>query len=476
MNEPASPRWTDTTSLPPPTIYDPAEDDAPPFGAATLPPVVLLLVGEADRDWAGRTAIELSAAWAAAGNRVVLADFHLENPILAAELGGHGLEGVVDIFVYGASLARIIRPVEGRGFQFIPTGTYTADAGALFRHSRWPRLVADFRDSGATLVIFAAADAADLGSLAVWVNQALLLGPPREASMLTPLTLSGTEIRGMIVAPRGEGTAPPPIPAIPHRLRYPVTTRASDEEDALHLPPPPVRVPHPGHRAAVLLLWVLLGAALITAVGYTVASIRPDLVPWASVRTAGDSVGATLQGPTGPRALGEPLPFSVQVIAFQNFDAAHDQLLQLRQQVPGVLFFVSPEEIQGILYFRVLAGALPDVDVARQIRDVLVASEAIEADEAAGDWSRIQETRFSFIIGDAPNRAAANAAVDSLMERRVPAYPVAVPYSDGTLHWHLYAGAFPDSASAVSLFEQLTAAGLQPKLTARFGSPASPEL
>ncbi|HEX6926815.1 MAG TPA: hypothetical protein VF167_15440, partial [Longimicrobiaceae bacterium] len=152
MNDPESSRWTDPADLPPPSVYDPADETGPPFGSGELPSVVLLLVGDVERSWAARTAIELSDAWAATGRRVVLADFHLESPVLQTELGGEGLEGVVDLFLYGASVARCTRDGPGREFRFIPTGTYTPDVGAVFRNPRWTKLIDGFKHSRATLV------------------------------------------------------------------------------------------------------------------------------------------------------------------------------------------------------------------------------------------------------------------------------------------------------------------------------------
>src|SRR5690606_13675067 len=247
MNDPAPPRWTEPASLPPPTIYDPADDEAPPFGSTSLPTVMLLLVGEAEHGWAARTAIELADSWAEPGWRVVLADFHLENPVLQEHLGGQGVDGVVDLFLYGVSPARCTRPVEGRNFQFIPTGTYTPDADAVFRHPRWPKLIAGYKQSRATQVIFAPASAADLGALGTWVDQVILLGQPRSPELIDPLVTAGAEIRGLIVSPRGESATPPPPPPEPAEAAIapepaPSEPRA-DYDEELHLPPPPAREP-----------------------------------------------------------------------------------------------------------------------------------------------------------------------------------------------------------------------------------------
>jgi hypothetical protein len=475
MNESGSPRWTDPAALPPPSIYDPAEDAAPPF-AGPVPAVVLLLAGDADQRWSARTAIELSATWAASGRRVMLADFHLEYPVLQDVLGGEGLEGVVDIFLYGASLARSSRPVEGRGFHFIPTGTYTADADALFRHPRWPKLVKGLREAGATLVIFAPVDAADLGALAAWVDQVILLGQPRDATQLIPLQIAGADIRGMIVPPRGESAAPPrPSAAARQAARQPPPEEpreagGPDAEAGLHLPPPPVRTQHRGHRAAVLLLWILLGAALVTAVGYAVASLRPDLVPWASVPAPQPRGAVPATAPLTARPLGVALPYSVHVRAYQNFAAAHEQLLELRGRQPEILFFITPEEIQGIIYYKVMAGAVTTMEGARAIKEALVADGTLDADEAAGDWTLIEETRFSFVLGQVDTPEGAQASVDSLLARQVPAYALPVPYSDGSRHWHLYAGAFRDSIGASALERQLGEAGLASRFASRAGT------
>lgn len=496
MNDPESSRWTDPADLPPPIVYDPAGDAGPPFVSGELPSVVLLLVGDVDQDWAARTAIELSDAWASTGRKVVLADFHLESPVLQVELGGDGLEGVVDLFLYGASMARCTRDVPGREFKFIPTGTYTPDVEAVFRNPRWSKLIDGFKHSRATLAIFAPAGMGDLEALATRVDQALLLGMPRDPDQVASLTLGGATVHGVLVPPRGETVAAAAameseempqeetsfaeadaVSAPVEEADLPRSQQVEAEAEEVHLPPPPPRVPHPGHRIGVMLLWLLLAAAVITAIGYVVATVRPDLLPWATApaETAQGSP-APIRAREVPRPLGEPLPYSVRVVAYGSFQEAYDRLRELRAQLPGVLYYITPEDVQGVTYYKVMAGALPSADAAAETRDVLVASGAIDAQQAAGDWSLVQELRYALLLGEMDTRGAANAAVDSLLTRQVPAYPLAVPYTDGGLRWYIYAGAFPDSAAAGTLSEQLRVVGLNPRLTPRFGSPASPEL
>ena len=437
---------------------------------------MLLLVGMAERAWAARTAVELSDAWAAGGHRVVLADFHLDAPALDAELGGQGFEGVVDLFMYGASVGRCARRVDDREFQFIPTGTYTPDLEAVFRHPRWSKLVNGFRQSRATLVLFVPANAADLGALATWVDSVILLGAHPERGPLEPLYRVGAGIRGVIVPPAGESFVPRPPPDLPPpALRYPDFARSPADHEDLHLPPPPPRVPHRGHRLAVMLLWALLGLALLIAVGYAAFALASAVGTQPEPADTAAAGAAAAVASTG-RPLGQPLPYSVRVVAFGAFEAARERARELAARVPGVLFYVTPENVQGITYYKVMAGTLSSEEGARRLRDRLLEEEIIDRADAVGESSLVQELPFSVVVGEREFRGAARAAVDSLLERNVPAYHLAVPHSDGSLRWYLYAGAFADTSGAGRLREQFTGIGLEPRVTSRFGAPASPEL
>ena len=246
--------------------------------------------------------------------------------------------------------------------------------------------------------------------------------------------------------------------------------------DTADLPPPPPRIPHRGHRAAVMLLWGLLGLAVLIAVGYAAYALasgsgsRPQ--PADTVAVAAPPAAAAGVG----RPLGQPLPYSVRVVAFGGFEAARERAEQLTGRVPGVLFYVTPEAVQGITYYKVMAGTVSNEEGARRLRDRLLEAEVIDRADAVGESSLIQELPFSLILGERPFRGAARAAVDSLLERNVPAYHLAVPHSDGSLRWYLYAGAFADTVGARRLSEQFSGIGLEPRITSRFGAPASPEL
>ena len=482
--------------LPPPTLYDPADDQETPLLGERTGTVVLFLTGDADRRWAGRAAMALCTAWARGGRRIVLADLDVESPLLHELAGVENLEGFVDVFLYGASIARSARPVEGRAFFLIPAGTYTPDARAIYRHPRWPKLVAGFRDAGASLVLFGSADSVDLGALSEWISYAILLGAPADAESVERLAAAEVEIRALIVQPgvesSGRVTSPPPVfappPAeapAPPPPAAPTPAPTTEPEPvrrgpdaALSLPPAPVRERR-RTRGLAGLLWFLLALAVMAAAGYIVTILRPDLVRWPALGGASaDTAPAVIPPATArpaPTPAGEPLPYSVQVIAFQSFDAARERLLAQRESLEDVPVLIAPEEIQGIRYYKILAGALEDTAAARALRERLVEVGAVEEEDAAGAWTLIQETPLAFDLGEYATRDSATSAGDSLLALNIPAYSLPLAYSDGTRRWRVYGGAYRDTASAAAMGELLSSAGLTPRLVARTGSAAAVE-
>lgn len=455
--------------------------------------VLVLLAGDADRRWAADVAVDLSAQWAAQGRRIVLADLHLENPVLHLGLDVPNLEGVVDIFLYGASLSRIAKPVRNGSFYLIPAGTYAPDLEEIYRHPRWKKLVAGFRDTDATLILFAPAESVDLEALARWSSDAIILGT--EASGNLRARLEGLSFRvlkaidgddGGVGAPAAAIAAPTPAPTRsdpepegdsptgPVPERPPVTQVHRPPESELELPPPPVRRRRP-RRTTSILLWVLFVVILLGTAAYLVAMLRPDLLQ----RLVGGSpaaVTAVVEEPAAapaPTRTGELLPYSVQVRAFPSLNAALEELAADQARLDSVPFFISPEEIQGIVYYRILSGLATDTASAIRLRDRLVEIGAIDEEDAAGTWSLIQFTPLAFDLGEYASPTAAAARADSLIELEIPTYPATVEYSDGSRRWQLYAGAYPDSASSLRMREMLTAAGVEAPLSARTGQPAA---
>ena len=506
-------------TAPPPSIIVDVSDGAG-LSAATPRPrgtVVLLLSGAVDRRWAADVAIELGEVWAKDGRRIVLADLHLEAPLLHAGLDVSNMEGVVDIFLYGASLSRIARPVRGGAFYLIPAGTYAPDAGEIYRHPRWKKLVAGFRDSDASLVLFVPGDSADLKALGLWSTEVIVIGPPPAANFLDELRGSGMKVLAVleppVIAPASLSPVnPPPVaelaPAVaaaaaavevgvpspaapvdvssvrsrdradevgarpPPRERIPppapILPRAEDPE--LELPPPPVRRTADRRRASAV-IWIIFAVILLGIAGYLIAVLRPDLFSGGSPSVA--PLASAASEPPAPTRQGEMIPYSVHVKAFTSLSAAANELVEDQQRLASAPFFISPEEIQGILYYRILAGLSTDSLGATRLRDHLVEAGAIDPEDAAGSWSLLQFTPLTFDLGEFETEEEARLRADSLFQRQIPTYTAAVPYSDGTQRYQLYGGAYGDSVTASQMRMLLESAGISAKLTSRTGLPAT---
>ncbi len=531
-------------ALPPATSFDPAAGLLPyalEWGAAGRgEPVVLLVDAAGDRAWAADAAVALATAWARAGRRVVLADLHLQEPLVHERLGEPNLDGVVDVFLYGASLSRAARPAPGRGFYLISSGTYTEDPDAVLRHPRWPRIAAGFADAQATLLLFVPADSAGLASLAEWAPAAVLLGEPDAASgaplpaglrvhaVAAPEGAMGAAAAAGFAAPAelGAGPVEPPAadpeedatpvepvedepretPVIPWTDPYEerqdrllgeyaggipastlpagaVKTREADLRD----PPPAMpeeRVVVPPKRnwlRAVLL--VLLGAVAVYAAAYFIDRANPELFGrilgrGAVPEQASDSAAAKAAAAPAPApaAAGVALPYSVQAKAFASLRAARQMVEGDSARLSGVPLYVSPELVDRVLYYKVMAGTLADTTEASRLRQQLVYAKLVEESDAqGGTWSLVQFTPLAFDLGEFPDRAAARAHADSLLRRQVPSYAVQLPAPGGGERWRVYGGAFRDSVSAEGMRRILSDKRIEARLVERVGTQSNPQ-
>jgi hypothetical protein len=688
MNDTSLPSGPPDPSPPPARVFHTEAPELPddvvsPSGDTE--PVLLLIDAAGDLQWAADAAVAVAASLARAGRRIVLADLSLEEPVLHERLEEANADGIVDIFLYGASVSRSARPARGRGFFFIPVGTYAADPEEVYAHPRWEKLVAGFRDAGATLVALVPASARGWEHLARWGGGAVLLGeagdevrarlaglavrsvlvpqwvapalpepgsllpgppeelpslaPPAEPELLPPFPDTGAgdaepdgpdpaepEVAGAEAAYRdaapdptesspsapeigGEGdrfladepfagdaperepamggtgaadepsapwppqapertepdpsprddlpllgdfSLPPPRPSsdlpawmmepgpapaaeppppsqgsggdgereaaaadddvpfwerpVPgeerdrfeheplvirvqpgdgaagerHPADVPVSVRTPDREVAPELPPRSVVGARRSRRSGPgLLVWVLALAVVIAIAVAVAVYLRPDLfggTPGAGALTTpadtAETSGVVPPPPAAPVAQGEELPWVVQVQAFNNFDAARAQVDRQGRRVPEVPVYLVPEITGGVLYYKVMAGAVPDTAGARALRARLVEAGVVSATEARdeeGRWSLIQARPLAFRLGEFSSREEAQAQADSLAARRIPAYPLGIPYSDGTERWRIYAGAFPDSVQAEPLRQILREAEFPARLVTRVG-------
>jgi hypothetical protein len=509
--------------IPSPTFFDPSFERLPASvsGETAAPgPVLLVFDRAADRDWAADAAVALATGWHAAGRRTVLADLCLEDPFLNDRIGMPNQEGVVDIFLYGASLARSARAVPGRGFYLISAGTYTPDPGAVLRNPRWDKIVGGFRDNQAALLLFVPSDAPELPALRRWVSEAILLGGGDGGG---PLPEGGFAPRAWLAPPRRDGgrAAAPARPATPADRfpepepvapwNAPPGTRAelAGASAAAAIPgtaaatpsAPPAEIPVPEaewareeepekERAVSPLLLVLLALVILLALailGPMYIPGFPDLFAMggasreeavAPVKAPAPAAAAAASAAVPLAPAGAVLPYSVHVAGFQTWDDASKFAATTARRFSESQFFVLPEVRDGITYWLVMAGMAGDTTAVLALRDRLLASKVVDEQAVGGPHDLIQHRPLAFEIGEYPDAARARAQVDSLARRAVavPAYAAPVPYTDGTERWKVYAGAYRDTASSAPMRELLARARIEPRLVERTGRPpASPK-
>ncbi|HEV2130037.1 MAG TPA: SPOR domain-containing protein, partial [Longimicrobiaceae bacterium] len=391
-----------------------------------------------------------------------------------------------------------------------------------------PKLLAGFRDAHASLLLFVPVDAPGLTALAQWSAQAVLLGeqwsgseapPPLPEDLavlatLTPPARDGASTETASVAPAfvdepdfrepGETallpdeSAPQEAPVEPEvrEERDPVSAggvaeptmviAAPDVRERERVPQSPAAAVAAEERSArryrrtwTIALWVVLATLGLAAAGYLTVLYRPDLFGGVTNRGAGAgnvelaSAGTGISAPPSPPATraGTELAYAVQLMAFRSHGAAREQVAAEERRLGDQPVYISPELIQGILYYRVLAGMPADSAAALRLRQRLLDAGAIDAEDAAGALDLIQYAPLTFQLGEFSTRRAALARADSLVQLGIPSYPAAVPYSDGSERWRLYGGAFRDSLHAEGMRELLSQAGLEPPLVARRGKP-----
>lgn len=251
--------------------------------------------------------------------------------------------------------------------------------------------------------------------------------------------------------PRREEGPPAPLP--PFRLAgVPTLEEIVEESDA---GPPLAR--HGRGRS-----WFVAGALLILAVLVALAAWLGWLpVPGVPTRGAedvappvGGAVGPSMAaGPAEPVA--PPAPFSLALAAFQDAAAARALVDEVESALPGSLVLAVPVDVQGRLLHRVLVGALADSTDALEMAGRLAA--ALGADPA--EWVP-RRTAGAFQLGEVLDRSAARRRAQVLADLEIPAYVLAVPYSDGSVRYRVYAGAFADEAEASRLSALLVERGL----------------
>jgi hypothetical protein len=438
--------------------------------------------------WALATTVDLVKSWGDEGHKVVLADLALDSPELHRQLGTENTEGVVDTVLFGTSVRRVARPAEEGAYFFITAGTIAADSAAIIASDRWARICDGFVEAGVTLVAYV--DGASIGSDAALAlaTDIVVLGSASEpiedivGRATAPIVLftgPGAEVGSDALAPDDEDALfDPLLHASSDAAEDDSVVSSVDEREAD--PPPPeltgvdasvlgadqhagvamsgddaeVTPAKGGSRDAVLLALSVVILAIIAAGSLGLVEI-PLLFP--------DSAPPTVQPISEPVSRSVPVPvpeamlslgYSVTVGAYQDVSAAEDRA-QLFAETEGVFAAIAPVAIDDAVFYRVLIGPATDSTNAME----LAARLATETGADPSGWV-VRQTPLAFMLGEIAELDAASRRVEALAELDVPAYVLAVDYSDGTTRHRVYAGAYQDENESVYFQRHLETQGV----------------
>lgn len=228
--------------------------------------VTLFLAEGVDREWAGRTAIELSRTWGDSGHRVFLGDLCFHLPVLHDILEEPASPNLADVILRQVRIEDVVRPVVAGSFLFAPACPADAEAAQMVGDVGWDGLIAGFAEVGATVVFFADEHVPGLGRILESSNTVIVLSATG-AGYLPPDVAARVRV---VLQPPGDGATqrapdpsvdepaladtsaePAPEESVPTRPDEPEdvqpidvdpepdrAARASWDEDTPELPPP----------------------------------------------------------------------------------------------------------------------------------------------------------------------------------------------------------------------------------------------
>jgi hypothetical protein len=261
-------------------------------------------------------------------------------------------------------------------------------------------------------------------------------------------TETSSDAEGLVVSerdgPEGELAAVPLTP--------PVSERTVGKG-------PPRRPDTSNQRRNVLLLillMVMVGVVVAAWVGYVDI---PGITPVPSDASSAPAQPMPEAGepevlPAAPTEVSAVLAYSLQIAAYGDQAEARERADVLSGAVPDVLFTVVPLEVSGRLYHRILAG--PATDSAHAAAVATHVAEIVGLDPS--QWV-IRPTPSAFDFRETADRAAAERRAEDLREQGLPAYVLAIDYSDGSTAYRIYVGAYADEQEAAYLTNVLAERG-----------------
>jgi hypothetical protein len=403
------------------------------------------------------------AAWVALGiaraqaehRRVAVADLVGEvGPLQGLVSADDDPHGISDSFLYGVSLNKIARPVDGSDNLFVlPSGSEAVAVDEIFRSDRWRRLAGGFREVGALLLLVAQADTPGLDALAASVDGVVLAG---DAAGALP-------------------DAPPPLAVVsaPTRRARPVVGRAvggaapSDargDGDAA--------TPARARRGP----WIVGGVAALALAAAVLLFVRQRASGSTGERTAAQALDSTRVADSVRAAAPVPpdtLPMMTVDDTVAYADTAMWTVLVGSTFTPNTAALdprADPATLPAIVvapvatgrdsYYRTYVGAFTRREQAESLRTAMVGRGLLGT--TSGELKR---TPYALLLADSVRASDAAGRVQALTQRGVPAYVL----SRGNGRVVIYAGAFETRDEAALLARDLRRKNVRATLVYRTG-------
>ncbi len=164
------------------------------------------------------------------------------------------------------------------------------------------------------------------------------------------------------------------------------------------------------------------------------------------------------------------LPFSVLIASYASLADAEERVAELESDGGAVtrLYFVSPTPVRGVLYYRVLAGALADENEAEALMKRLV--EAGKKEEIS-PW-HLRPSGLSFDLGTFTDSVGMEARVAELAVKGIPSYVLVTTLGEYEA-FQVYGGGYRNQQESLPMAELLGTVGEPAMLIARHGGAVS---
>ncbi len=435
--------------------------------------MAVMASAEAQADgYAAQAVIDLCRSWSASGARVFLLDLMLDHPQVHDRLGQPRGEGVADAILFGSSIRRVARSVDG--FFFASAGSPVAEPAMVYGAPRWLPLLDGFLAAGVTLVMLVPSDGMGLESLLSHATHTILLAGAGEDHGAMLGQSAGQNL--LVTGPGREGGAPfedevldldVDLSGVPDEAVEWIEKLAREEERSPSSPQAIVPLPkgdpvNPARTRPVL--WGVAAVVVVAAGG---------LLLWDGMREAPvveEVPGAVVEVEAPPATPGGTVQeFSIAMGSYSDATTAAGRAAALAEQVQEVLFVISPVEVDGQTFWRVLAGPAADSTDAEALRQVLGLEIGGPTSTVGADWV-VRRTPLTFLLGEESSLSSANALADAMRDSGAPAYVLEVRYSDDSSRYHVYAGAFASVEEAEVLWREMESSFPdRPVLTDRLG-------